>query len=130
MNKYIFDDLKSHFPFIVRDAVEYIERKYDEIIIKLNNGDVVSFDTLYRTIRTMPKNSKSLSEDQCRFEFGVRLKRILMKSGMTQTDLAMTTGITQSNISSYITGKITPSFYNVDKIAKALNCSMDDFRYL
>lgn len=130
MNKYIFDDLKLRFPFIVRDAVEYIERKYDEVIIKLNNGDVVSFDTLYRTFRTMPKDSKSLTEDQCRFEFGVRLKRILMKSGMTQTDLAMITGITQANISSYITGKITPSFYNVDKIAKALNCSMDDLRYL
>ena len=130
MNKYIFEDLKSRFPFIVRDAVEYIERKYDEVIIKLNNGDVISFDTLYRTIRSMPKDSKSLSEDRCRFEFGIRLKRILMKSGMTQADLATITGIHQSNISDYITGKTTPSFYNVDKIAKVLNCSMDDFRYL
>ena len=38
------------------------------------------------------------------------------------------TGLTQPNISQYMNGTKTPSFFTVDKIARALNCSTDDFR--
>ena len=49
--------------------------------------------------------------------------------GITQSELSNCTDIPQYLISDYIRGKRTPSFYNVDKIAKALDCSVDELRY-
>jgi transcriptional regulator with XRE-family HTH domain len=49
--------------------------------------------------------------------------------GISQCELSERTGITQPSISDYMNGKKLPSFYTVDKIAKALGCSVDAFRY-
>lgn len=81
------------------------------------------------TIRKLPRDSNNMSEEEYRIEFSMRLKKIMYRKGWTQDDLSEATGITQAMISRYISRKATPSFYNVDKIAKALGCSTDEFRY-
>ena len=70
-----------------------------------------------------------MSEQQCREEFSIRLKRLMYRQGVTQKELSEETGISEMTISNYMNGKRTPSFYNVDKISKALKCSIDIFRY-
>jgi transcriptional regulator with XRE-family HTH domain len=70
-----------------------------------------------------------MTEDECRSEFGYRLVHIMIRKGISQVDLAERIGVSNVMINRYINGSNTPSFYVVDKIAKALNCSMDDFRY-
>ena len=49
--------------------------------------------------------------------------------GISQTDLSDRTGIGQTLISRYISGKTTPSVYNVNKIARALNMTVDGLTY-
>jgi transcriptional regulator with XRE-family HTH domain len=49
--------------------------------------------------------------------------------GVNQQYLSDATGITAVTLSNYMRGKVTPNFYNVDKIAKALDCSIEEFRY-
>jgi transcriptional regulator with XRE-family HTH domain len=70
-----------------------------------------------------------MTEDQCRTEFGKRLIRRMYDKRMSQKELSSETGISEQMLSRYINGKSTPSFYIVDKIAKVLNCSTDEFRY-
>jgi DNA-binding Xre family transcriptional regulator len=87
------------------------------------------YDDVTRSYRKLPTDSDELTEDECRREFGIRLNKILIRKNITQIELSEMTGINRSILNGYITGKHSPSFYNVDRIAKALDCSVDDFRY-
>jgi DNA-binding Xre family transcriptional regulator len=109
--------------------VDYYERKFGELIIKLDDGDTISYDNISKSIRTMPIDANLMTEDECKYEFGLRLQRLMWRSGLTQERLSILTGITQPLLSSYVSGKRMPGLYNLDKLAKALDCSVDDFRY-
>lgn len=125
----LIDHAQMYFPSIVANAVEFIEAGYSELVIKLRDGTSILYDDMDNSIRNLPIDSNNMTDIQCRREFGIRLQKIMYLKGVTQEELSRTTGISQTMISLYITGKNNPTFCKVDKIAKALNCSMDDFRY-
>ena len=124
-------DFRLYFPTIEAKTIEYryIE-PYFELIAKLDDGTTVVFDCLDKTIRNLPKDSNAMTEEECRRELGLKLRKIMIFKGLSQKDLSEATGITECMIRNYIRGKATPSFYFIDKIAKALGCSTDDLRYL
>lgn len=57
--------------------------------------------------------------------FAARLKQAMAQTNMCQTQLSRATGIGKTSISQYLSGKNIPQDNNVDKLAKALNCSAD-----
>ena len=126
----IIENLGRYFPFIKRDAVEYIHTGKFEVIAVMEDGEKVLYDDIDHTIRTLPSDSSELTEDQFRYEFGRRLEKYMIRNGITQEELSERTGIHRTMISQYINYRHTPSFYVVDKIAKALGCSIDEFRYM
>lgn len=127
---YLIEQFKLYFPSISKQAIRYEGDKFnfEWLIVTLDDGDRIIFDYIERTIRRIPRDAEHLSEKEARKEFGVRLKKLMFQRGVTQNDLSETTGIVRTTISDYITGKHSPSFYAVDKIAKALDCSIDEFR--
>lgn len=129
MDERLLTNFKKQFPRFAEDAVEYRENGPFELVVKLNNGRVISYYDTEQGIRRLPSDDSHLTEEECREEFGIRLCRVMYMKGITQSELSEMTGITQSNISNYITGRKTPSFYTVDKIARALNCSTEELRY-
>lgn len=50
----------------------------------------------------------------------LRLKEILAQRGTTLKDFAKTSGISQSNLSNYLNGNISPTLDTLRKIAKSL----------
>lgn len=50
----------------------------------------------------------------------LRLKEILAQRGTTLKDFARTSGISQSNLSNYLNGNISPTLDTLRKIAKSL----------
>lgn len=128
MDQYLYKAFEMYWPNIARDTVECYEVGPDELIAKLKDGRVFSYYNLHTTIRQLPTDDESLDEARCRYEFGLRLYRILERKGISQRELSERTGITQANISNYINGKVTPSFYVTDKIARAIGCSTEDLR--
>ena len=130
MKNVLFENFKRYYPATASKCEECREEAPGELFARLSDGVCVIYDDLYQTVRRLPSDSNSMTEDECRSEFGKRLNRIMIRKGMTQKELAEETGLQQSQISNYMTGKVTPSFYNADKIAKALGCSTDVFRYL
>lgn len=46
--------------------------------------------------------------------------------GYTQTEIAERSGLHQSHISKYLTGKSVPALYNVQKIANACGLSIEE----
>lgn len=129
MTNDIINMLEMYFPFVAEDAEEYIKVGIFELIIKMKNGRSILYDNIDHTIRNLPKDSSKMTEVEHRKELSFRLRKIMRHRGMTQNELADATGLSRYTVNRYLNGKVTPSFYHIDKIAKALDCSVDDFRY-
>lgn len=125
----ILDRMGRYYPFILSDAIEINQIGPMELLIKMSDSSVVLYDDVDQTFRKLPQDRDHMTEQQCRHELGMRLKRLMYRRGVTQKQLAEKTGISEIAISNYINEKQTPSFYNVDRIAKVLQCSIDDLRY-
>lgn len=55
-----------------------------------------------------------------------RLRNILKERGLTLKAFADLSGISQSNLSNYINGNISPTLETLDKIAKSLDLEVQD----
>lgn len=126
----MFNNFTMRFPFIAEKVAECLGTSEFDITMRLEDGDIFLYDDMDGSIRRLPSDSGSLTKDECNREFGERLLRILRRKCVTQSELSEKTGLTQAQISNYINGRNAPSFYVVDKIAKALNCSIEYFRYI
>lgn len=121
-----YRNFEMQFPYDAAKAVEYyLEDGGYNLIVILNDGRRVSFDVYEESSRYLP-SSDDVDEERFRLEFGRRLRRILDFKNISQLELSEMTGISQVAISKYIRGKRTPSFYNADKIARALDCSITE----
>lgn len=129
MKDLIFEHMAEQFPFLARDAVEYYMDGPSELVVRLNDGRSFAYDDMYKTFRRLPTDY-NLTEIECKIEFGNRLRRVMACKGVNETTLAERTGIQRTLLSNYISGRTNPSFYAVDRIAKALGCSVDEFRYI
>lgn len=125
----IIDWFALDFRSINSHAVEYVPVNDYEMIVRLDDGDSVMYDREKRTIRNLPRDPSSMSEEQFRREFGYRLRRLMERRGMTQGELAERINSSQVTVSKYMCGKNTPSVFMVNKIAKTLNCSIDELTY-
>lgn len=122
-------NFRQMFPSLANQMLGYIEVNDFEMLIKLEDGTKIIYDDFNKSYRNVPDDSHDMTEAECRKEFGIRLRKMLERKGMSQFELSERTGISAPDICHYVNGKSCPSFYRIDKIAKALGCSVDDFRY-
>ena len=127
---YTFESMLQHYRYLLDDILEWNETAPFELTIKLKSGRTVLYDDLTKSIRTLPKDSNNMTDEEIKIEFGKRLQKMMYIRGITQTELSEQTGITQPMLSGYINGRSMPSFVKVDKLARVLRCSVDDLRYL
>lgn len=130
MNERVYQTLKLSHPSLLGQVVECIDKGGYEVILKLQDGKKMSLDVIDNSIRILPASSENISDWDLRKEFSIRLQKIMRYKGITQAMLADMADVSRVQIYKYVHGQMFPSFYNLDKIAKALNCSMDEFRYL
>ena len=127
----LISNFELRFPSVTQDVRRYDRTRYaNELIVTFKDGSKILYNDFENTVRNLPADSSNMSEKQFRREFGYRVKRIMLEKGITQDELSEKTGIAQETLSRYICGKNVPSFYKIDKIAKALDCSVDEFRYI
>ena len=129
MTELMFEDFIAYFPSIGTHAIKYWESSTYELSVELDDGTIAIFDYTNKTIRWLSKDDHT-TEQGCKYEFGRKLKRLMFIKGVTQMELADMTGISQALLSGYITGRVSPTFPKVDKICRALDCSMDELRYI
>ena len=129
MTDLMFEDFKLYYPSEGRRAVKHWVNCTYELYIRLDDGTLLAFDYLDKSIRKVRINKEALTDNDRMSEFGRKLNRLLYAKGLTQNDLSELTGISQSMLSLYITGRVVPSFMKVDKICRALGCSMDSLRW-
>ncbi len=114
-----------NYPMYANKVVDWYRNNYGELVVKLDNGTILQYDIYNETLRELRPDNYEWPEREYRREFGRRLSRVMLHKRVTQIELSQRTGIAQTTISKYITGKATPSSYNFRKIIKALNCSVD-----
>lgn len=97
------------------------------LIATLDDGSHVEFDVCDKRTRYIPNDyADSLDDEQYKNEFGYKLRYIMRCRCISREKLSEMTGISYGQISKYINGKAEPSIYKVMKIARALDCSLDD----
>lgn len=129
MKNYLVKNYISHWGRIHGEPLFIEELSPYELIVETESGYTVLYNDQDGTLRSLPKDSDDMSEEECRREFKYNFRKLLACSGMSQLELSEATGIPQPVLSNYMNGRNLPGFYNLDKIARALNCSVEDFRY-
>lgn len=119
-----------YFPDLLGEVVHAREYVQFMLLLETNTEYDYFYNITNNVLIPIPKDDKNLDKDSFRRIFGVLLRRALECSGLTQEELSEKTGIPQPNISDYLYGKHFPSFYQIDKMAKAMNCSVEDLRYV
>ena len=127
MEDYIIDNFKSHFPALAKQMVSCEKDKYGQVTAVLKDGRKILYDDFCCRVREVP-DSSNLTREEFGKDFGQRLWYIMRCKGVDQVELSKRTRISQPRISDYINGVSVPSFYITDKIARALDCSIDDLR--
>ena len=130
MNDYIYRDFKMQFPHAADKVVEILESTDTILVVKLNDGRFYEYDVETATLHKLPEDPNNMTEEEWRVEFARKLHSIMWRKGLNQNDLSDMTGISQSAISGYLRGVNSPTVYRLDRIAKALECSILEFIYL
>ena len=130
MVDYLKRNAEASFPFLVDEAIEVTECGPSQLFIRMADGSAYLYDDFDGAARPLPRDSSNMTETECRSEFSARLRRLMLIKGVSQNELVARTGISQAMISRYMTGRSEPGFYNLDKIARVLECSLEEFRYL
>lgn len=127
---YMIANCEAYYPFLLDDVVMTANIGHDELLIETREGLRYIYDDLEKTFRRISKNSGDVTEEEFRREFGIRLRSVMWRIGLTQDELSERSGISQSAISKYMRGKSIPSLYILRKLTKAMGCSVEDFTYI
>ena len=123
----IYRDFRILFPEIAKQVVSHRIYSYFEIELTLQDGSKMIFDRITTTVRIIEcDESGRMSKQTWLNEFGNRLAKVMCLKNKTQIDLVKETGISQSTISRYITGRSCPSILELRRISDALNCTISD----
>lgn len=128
MSYNIISSFERNYPGFYKDAIDFQILNTFDLIATLKDGTRILYDDFDKTFRFL-RDEGELTELECRKKFGKKLSKLLYRKGITQKELAEMIGIKPAQLNRYILGMNTPGFYIVSKIAKALDCSIDEFTY-
>ena len=126
---YIYASFMGDFPRMARRVVKCLEYNNETIILKMDDDSFYLYELGIRDARQIAffDDMSELTDDQWNECFGYQLRNRMFKKGMYQYELAEESGISKTIVSQYINGQTTPKFNIVEKMAKVLDCSAEDF---
>ena len=131
----IYERFRKCFPSERENIVDWYPSARNEIIVLLRNGDKLYFSGNNDRFGYIGKwnaaevGERELDDDELRYEFSVKLMRLMQDQYMNQRQLSEATGISSVTINHYITGRNLPDFKNLRRIANALGCSVSELTY-
>lgn len=127
--KYLWQYVMQVSPFTRYDEVDEIKELNDwDLLIKYKDGRRILFDRCTGYFKNVSYHDvNQITEEQEKKEFAYMLRTLMKRNWITQEQLANKVDTSQTMISHYLTGRSIPSATMLNKIAKAIGCSMDDF---
>ena len=130
MDNFMWNCLMRIDPFIQEDEIEEARMINEfDILFVFKDGRRFIFDSDTNYFWQPYSEEHELTDDQIRHEFKIRLRTMMRRRCINQEELAARLGTKQAVISRYVTGDAMPSYATMFKIARILNCSMDDFSF-
>lgn len=126
MEEIILRHLERSFPYVAKEVATVEKCSEFSVLITTVRGEYYIYNDLNDTIRKIFKEDGK-TDDQRKVEFGNNLREKMVESDLSQGELASLTGISTTMLSLYMNGRASPTFVNVQKLAYALGCSVDDF---
>ena len=130
------DYWESMFEYYANVYPQYAERTINwfpsgqmEITIRLDDRTFWVFDMIGPTLKPLgnkelnPESEDSISEEEYRIRLSKNLRIKMHHTAVSQDVLARRSGISTVMINRYMNAKATPSMYNLERIARALQCS-------
>lgn len=124
---FILDGFESRYKRFFDQMVDWYSTDRYEIVAILDDGMKLTYNYLTGKIRFLKDSESKITEEDWVKDFSMILRQKIFLRGMSQGDLSEATGISKVSISKYMTGKSIPSYYNMTKIAQALECSVSEF---
>lgn len=115
--------------YLLAHTEEYFAINKWELFVRLTTGEKFVYDELYHTVRFIKYEDDNLTDAQERKEFARNLRKIMGHKFTTQEELADKVGVSRVMINKYMNGKALPNAIILNKLAKALKCSVNDFYY-
>lgn len=129
MNYLMREAVLSVDPFAKQeDILEVRQLNEWDVLIEFKDGRKFVYDGFTKYHQAVYyDNINNITEEQEKRAFAHRLRVLMGRNRVSQEELAKEIGTSQTMISHYMNGKNLPTVITVRKIAKILNCSMDDF---
>ena len=121
-SEYLFGEMKLYYPWLAVDAEKYVVCGPMQLLVTMKNGKRYIYDNHDRTFEYV----REMTEGIWKYRFGRRLCRKMEFAGLGREALSERTGISRGMISNYLNGKALPNAYNLEKLAQALGCTIDD----
>ena len=125
-----------YYPTKDENIIDQIYIGDDEYMFYIDDGSRVRFDNEHHTFTYIRPRNESMNNDADEIwtkEFSRKLKRKLTMVRMTQRDFAREIGVTERTVHRYLKGSCVPEFLTLRKMARVLDCSIDEltnFDYL
>lgn len=121
--EWMLQNLKMYFPWIINEA-ESVEIYDDlDLLITTRSGGRYLYDDFDKTIQQLKEER---DEVDWKRQFGIRLRKLMRRRGIIQSELSEMIGVSVTSLSSYMNGRSVPSIYVAEKMAEALGCSVND----
>lgn len=124
----VFEHYASHYPNYAERTVDWYPSGQMEITVRLDDRTYWAFDMIGEQLRPLGRNADNseaidISEQDYRERLAMNIRKKIYNMAWNQEELANRSGISIITINKYVNAKATPSAYNVDRIARALQCS-------
>ena len=124
--KPILKSFMQAYPDKYEDMVDWYPSGCMEINVKLRDGKRMTYDMIDDRLDVAydPREQRRCDDEAAwRNNFARLLNNRMRKLGMSQERLSDETGISRVTINKYISGKASPSGYNIERLSIALRCS-------
>lgn len=125
----MFEYYASVYPQYAERTINWFPSGQMEITVRLDDRTFWVFDMIGPTIKPLgnrdlnPEAENDISEDEYRIRLSKNLRIKMHHTAVSQDVLARRSGISTVMINRYMNAKATPSMYNLERIARALQCS-------
>ena len=126
----LLENFKTYYPIVAEDMIRYESKSSLSLTIETSDGRIWEYNEIGNRLRVIPNDKDLITEEEYRQELVNALFAMMRRKGINQLELSEMTGISQPQLSRYMTGRNTPSSFVLRKIARALGCSIDELSYM
>lgn len=127
-NKYekMYEHFEQYYSCLCKQVVDWWPSGRTCLTVKLEDGDLLEFDSYCNSIRTIKTNGYTKDIQTLRKDIGTNIKKMIQTRNISQSEIAKQSGLTEAMLSRYIHGTSMPSIDKINTLAAVLDCRITE----